>query len=54
MTNTYLLVIYYSNFGDNLGSFSRFINFLAACNLVQCLLVREGKTHTLRKFFYLP
>ena len=54
MTNTYLLVIYYSNFGVNLGSFPMFLNFLAACNLVQCLQVREGKKHTLRKFVYLP
>lgn len=27
--------------------------FFAACNVVQCLLVREGKTHRLGKSFYL-
>ena len=54
MTNTYLRGTYYSDFGVHLGSFSMFLNFLAAHNVVQCLLVREGKKHRLRKFFYSP
>jgi len=54
MTNTYLLATYYSDFGVDLGSFSMFLNFLAAYDFVRCLLVREGRKHRLRKFFYLP